>query len=68
MTCSIERTLVLKIQMQIDANQEGAVVISKEERKGQHKILNNNDACWDDNVAQVRGCLCSFEKQGTRGI
>ena len=38
MTCSIERTLVLKIQMQIDANQEGAVVISKEERKGQHKI------------------------------
>lgn len=40
MTCSIERTLVLKIQMQIDANQEGAVVISKEQRreKGQHKI------------------------------
>ena len=38
MTCSIERTLVLKIQMQIDANQEGAVVISKEERKGSTKF------------------------------
>ena len=38
MTCSIERTLVLKIQMQIDANQERAVVISKEERKGSTKF------------------------------